>query len=235
MMTELDFPTLYTERLRSFGIHLGAPRLFPDNPETNHLRIPEEPYVFWAQTVHCIEQPEMIERLRNTLNPEHITIPTGVVRVDESDVLSIVFRGVMVMLGHGIRVGEEENEWVFRGTRKPVSDTVLAFNEVARDIDPSWRPVDIVICCREHRMPSGNVSFSFNFRGGNAVCVYPFDGAEVKNSPIHASMTPGAGARIVAEASEWSALTWFRAQAIEANQFLLRGRRVPAWATTLVP
>ncbi len=232
MSPEYDVPHPYAERLKTFGIHLGAPRLDPELP---FLRVPEEPYVFWADTVHCIEPPDKIRKLTETLGKEFITPLIERVTVDKSEVQSLVFHDVMVMLGHGIRVGTEEHEWVFQGTRRPVSDTVLAFNEVARDIDPSWRPVDILICCRDQRETHSRASVSFDFHRGNAVCVYPFSPATIKNHPRQALMMPGIGAWIAAQAAEWSALTWFRTWDMERNKFLLRSRSVPLWATTLVP
>lgn len=226
-MTEI--PYRYAERLQEFGIVLGASRLFPDYPHLDYLDVTDMPHVFFAKSLYLLEPATEIAKLGDILQRENIILTVENIWVGQQYAPAIAVQNVMVMLGHGVVIGPEEQQWIFRATKRSVSETVDGYNSVARDL--SWAPLDIVVSCREglDGDHESGVNITFNYRYGNAV-IYPSSLAAIKNNPIQAHLIEGEGASLVAQADQWNALTWFRTWVKPQNSFLRQYRSVPTWA-----
>lgn len=108
------------EVLDRWGIKLGKHALSADTNKQyeNMVPIPSNPHIFFTDNLTLV-----------SLRKE------GTVELKE----------VMVMLTHGDIFGKK-HEWRISGTNKSVTQTVKAYNEVARDM--SWPSVDVVLVCR---------------------------------------------------------------------------------------
>lgn len=106
--------------LDRWGIKLGKHALSADPNEQyeDMVPIPSSPHIFFTNNLTLVSMRK-----------------EGKVELKE----------VMVMLAHGDIFGKK-HEWRVIGTNKSVTQTVKAYNEVARDM--SWSSVDVVLVCR---------------------------------------------------------------------------------------
>ncbi len=216
-----EIPQEQAEKLSSFGIHLGAPLLFA---ETGHIKVPPSPHVFFCKYLYLIlppsERDKELQALGNVILPNvELTNEKG-----EKET-ALLFEDVMTMLGHGIVMGDQEKQWVFLGTRKPVSETVGVYEGVARQTD--WPQVDVVVACREeaNNNPSQQVRVTFSRR--QIPYIYPDDTAHVLNTPEVTSMLKnGEGASLVVKAERWNGLKWW----LIYWSYNSRDGSIPLWA-----
>lgn len=122
------------ELIKEFKINLGAPRLFKI-PGVPFIRVPELPHVFFCRVIVLISNkyppiPPLISDHRFIIN------------------------NAMVMLAHGWV--NNNNNWEFLHTGKPVWETVLAYEEVANR--HNWPPIDVVLACNQNESSSGKVT-----------------------------------------------------------------------------
>jgi len=110
----------------------------------------------------------------------------------------IELENVLVMLGHGLVTGLHEENWVFRGTRKPISATVEAYEQFAQNTGNP--PLDVIIACND-----GPRYTRVTFGRRDIPYLYPTGSVHLISAIGKSTRTliPGRGAVLLAKADKW--------------------------------
>lgn len=161
-------------QLRKFGIHLGVPILFE---ETGNIMVPKRPHVFFCNEFFLMMPLEKRDELVG--NVGNIALPLREILMESGEQkYAVVFKEVMVMLGHGLVWGPNEKDWVFQGTNKAVSETAKTYEKVAKQVN--WPNLDMIVACRAIDVEQRK-GVRFTLSRGRTPCIYPDDTAHLLN------------------------------------------------------
>ncbi len=227
-MTRLELPHGVEERLQSFDIRLGVRLQFPEDGPTN-IDVPRAPHVFFCTDIFLIQPNEAMTRTQTSLDVtenDALRLPMVFIPYENETVSAIHLRDVMVMLGHAVTTGRSDEAWKFIGTQRSVSDTVMSYQKVARDI--LWPPLDAVIACRPSSYdtrPSRNVIFTFHQT--LIPVIRPDSSAHVRNEGTYQSeLKVGVGVTLYVAADAWIQIPWW----LNYRSNSPRLNTIPQWA-----
>lgn len=213
-----ELPHDQAEQLRSFDIHLGVPLQFPeDGPNT--IKVPSMPHVFYCTDLFLIQPIDSMVRTQN--------LPVVLIPFEDKTVSAIHLTGVMVMLGHADTSGRRDEAWKFVGTHQAVSDTVIAYQNVASDV--LWPPLDAVIACRPvHPSTSTHErGVTLTFNRTMIPIIRPDSSAHVRSDGIYQSeLKPGFGSTLFVAADTWDDVHWW----FNYWSYFPRFNTIPQWA-----
>jgi hypothetical protein len=188
--SELDWQKEFL--LSPYGIHLGVPLCTP--PESCAIYVPDEPHVFLCSKLIIIPMMHFPLLPKATVTLEDRT--WGLVQET-----GIELENVMVTLGHALVVGSREEDWVFRGTKQPVSATVAAYERFAQS---TGNPLlDVIIACNDDTTHT-----RVTFARRDIPYVYPSGSVHLISAIGSSTRTliPGRGAVLLAKADKWNSL-----------------------------
>ncbi|MBI4067767.1 hypothetical protein HY407_05280 [Candidatus Gottesmanbacteria bacterium] len=214
------------EKLDRFGIVLGIPAAYPR--EARQLYVPEKPHVFLATQFYLLASEEETAQLK--YHPRASIQEIELRKSDDTLEHGLLLKDVIVMLGHGLVLGRKDKDWVFRGTRLPISDTVKAYEETAKLIgDP---PLDIIICCRDNLTLPPNTQAVATFSRKDIPYIRPDDTAHVLNTLDQSTnFQDGIGVEMVAKAKRWDDIYWW----LNYWSYFPRQQKFPSWAKKITP
>ncbi len=132
---------------------------------------------------------------------------------------------VMVMLGHGLVFGATDTDWVFQGTRLPVSDTIRVYEETAKEFQ--FPLLDVIIACRPTAPPPDQVNPYVSFSRREVPYIRSDTTAHVLSTLEQSSfLKPGKGTNLIAYADRWIDMNWW----FNYWSYYQRADNIPDWA-----
>lgn len=114
------------KELNDWGIRLGVSVEALDmvrKGRHSNIAVSVFPHVFCCQTLVLTENEKIIAEIQKA----------------------------MVMMGHGVAIDASETSWRFVGTNKNVSQTLEAYERIAKQV--GWAPIDVLLVCRKNMNP----------------------------------------------------------------------------------
>lgn len=198
------------DKLTSWGIKLGVSVEDTDlarQGKSIHISISSFPHVFHCQTLILREQHEEIALINSA----------------------------MVMMGHGVALDGNNENWKFLGTNQKVSDTVSVYEKIAKQL--GWPHLDVLLVCRRDlkkesiqkaRMVFESHGIPYIF-GDDTVNISCSDSREGKTSGIYKH--PEGVQLIIADTGKWDRLKLREWQNYWMYRLIIEDiRKIPAWA-----
>lgn len=219
-----EIPSRVSEQLKPYGIVLGAPVYSPD---MLHINVPVNPHIFFCQNLYLLMPPAEIANLPSQWHRKVVDVvltqenQSG----DRSKRSGILLNDVMVMLGHGLVFGATDKDWVFQGTRIPVSDTISVYEQTAKEFQLPH--LDVVIACRPPSEEYVNASPYVSFSRREIPYIRSDTTAHILNTLEQSSfLKPGNVANLVAYADRWNDMNWW----FNYWSYYQRAGNIPDWA-----